>query len=733
MEPVPIPSLKSVTRPQLRQDTSYPIIGNAKQLSGLNLPTNRDVLKHYFYIRDVLKCDRQYSIRAIANEICDDITSIWDKATIPFISSRRIVQKIVDFKEKHHVIIKNYNTKRREEQYYNKNVQTFQTELDQLFDICSCKCKHFANCNCEKSKKVPIYEREFVHDQRNDRNMVIGKIDKERTDKLQRKSTSGMQIMSEQLPISVSTDVFSSNIPSTSTTVSSITRSRTYLPNLAREADRYGVSDRATAALASAVLEDFGITNKEDNVAVIDRSKVRRDRSKQRHILQRARPILFESLYFDGRKDRTYVNEKKGNKYYQSIVSEEHYVLLQEPGAEYLGHITPQSGSSEHILDGIINFFNEKNISMDGLVCIGCDGTAVNTGVNAGIIRRLEMQLKKPLHWFICLLHCNELLLRHLMDKIDGRTLGPKSSSGLIGKAIESCEKLPITKFSKISLPELPNLGNCSDLSTDQKLLLDFCKAIAEGYWPEELARRTPGPISHARWLTKAIRILRLYVSTDNPSDNLKDLAGFVIKVYAPMWFHIKVNSSCIHGPQHICKMITLSRYMPEHQKSIINDVIQRNAFFAHSENILLAMLADERTPIRQLAFRRITEIRRAHAGALNIRQFKVPHINFKATEYCDLIDWSVDKNNLSEPPLTRLVENDDLKKMLIAHSIPSLNFIRFPCHTQSVERHIKLVTEASENVCGQERRDGYIRSKLQSRLVMPKFETKADYKFSKN
>ena len=87
----------------------------------------------------------------------------------------------------------------------------------------------------------------------------------------------------------------------------------------------------------------------------------------------------------------------------------------------------------------------------------------------------------------------------------------------------------------------------------------------------------------------------------------------------------------------------------------------------------------------------------------------------------------------MSEPPLTRLVENEDLKEMLIAHSIPSLNFIRFPCHTQSVERHIRLVTEASENVCGQERRDSYIRSKLQSRLLMPKFETKADYKFSKN
>lgn len=44
-------------------------------------------------------------------------------------------------------------------------------------------------------------------------------------------------------------------------------------------------------------------------------------------------------------------------------------------------------------------------------------------------------------------------------------------------------------------------------------------------------------------------------------------------------------------------------------------------------------------------------------------------------------------------------------------------------------KRLIKLVTEASEKVCGEERRDGYIRTTLASRKKMPVYENKAEYK----
>ena len=57
-----------------------------------------------------------------------------------------------------------------------------------------------------------------------------------------------------------------------------------------------------------------------------------------------------------------------------------------------------------------------------------------------------------------------------------------------------------------------------------------------------------------------------------------------------------------------------------------------------------------------------------------------------------------------------------------------SLEFEKLPCHTQAVERCIKLVTEASIAVCGAAARDGLIRVRNNARKKMLKFETKNDF-----
>ena len=48
----------------------------------------------------------------------------------------------------------------------------------------------------------------------------------------------------------------------------------------------------------------------------------------------------------------------------------------------------------------------------------------------AGVIRRLEESFNHPLQWLVCLLHANELLLRHLFETLDGANTGPQGFSG---------------------------------------------------------------------------------------------------------------------------------------------------------------------------------------------------------------------------------------------------------------------------------------------------------------
>ncbi|GBM71347.1 hypothetical protein AVEN_4657-1 [Araneus ventricosus] len=63
-------------------------------------------------------------------------------------------------------------------------------------------------------------------------------------------------------------------------------------------------------------------------------------------------------------------------------------------------------------------------------IFLGCDGTVVNTGVFNGVIRRLELKLKRPIQWITSLLHFNELPLRHLFEC---KPSGPSSYTGDIG------------------------------------------------------------------------------------------------------------------------------------------------------------------------------------------------------------------------------------------------------------------------------------------------------------
>ncbi|KAB0792880.1 hypothetical protein PPYR_12500 [Photinus pyralis] len=121
--------------------------------------------------------------------------------------------------------------------------------------------------------------------------------------------------------------------------------------------------------------------------------------------------------------------------------------------------------------------------------------------------------------------------------------------------------------------------------------------------------------------------------------------------------------------------MVEFSRFFPKNVLKIIDPVIERNAFFCHPENILLALLTDEDLTYKELGIRRVLKARNNYKPG--IRLFTVPSINFKATHCSQLIFW--DKVKLSEPPLTKNMELDLGKTV-------KFDFPPFPCHTHAVE-----------------------------------------------
>lgn len=200
------------------------------------------------------------------------------------------------------------------------------------------------------------------------------------------------------------------------------------------------------------------------------------------------------------------------------------------------------------------------------------------------------------------------------------------------------------------------------ELSKDQKYMLEMCEATGSGRCSLELSMRDPGKMSYARWITTASRLLRLYIGIVQQSPNLRILVEYVMKVYAPIWFDIKCHSSVKDGAKHLFRLIHLSRYMTQEMKRIVDPVIERNGFFGHPENLLLAMISYSRSHVRELGLRRILQSR-TKSQQRGIRVFKVPHLNFEAQDYIDLITWS--DCVVTEPPLTMAITVDDLRKFI--------------------------------------------------------------------
>jgi len=85
-------------------------------------------------------------------------------------------------------------------------------------------------------------------------------------------------------------------------------------------------------------------------------------------------------------------------------------------------------------------------------------------------------------------------------------------------------------------------------------------------------------------------------------------------------------------------------------------------------------------------------------------------------------------KRKATEPSVIYTLSTADLEESVASECVPTLHFPQFPCHTQSVERSVQLVDEASAALVGQTSENGSILARLDSRELIPSLYTKAEF-----
>ena len=116
---------------------------------------------------------------------------------------------------------------------------------------------------------------------------------------------------------------------------------------------------------------------------------------------------------------------------------------------------------------------------------------------------------------------------------------------------------------------------------------------------------------------------------------------------------------------------------------------------------------------------------------------FSIPSLNLDAKAYHEAIEWPVwsstgldcEGGEYADPPLLKAVTDEEVNH-LAENPLPAkYELPPVPCHSQAVERHVKLVSQASKKASSAEQVYGIVRATLLSRQKMPTFDSKREYK----
>ena len=173
--------------------------------------------------------------------------------------------------------------------------------------------------------------------------------------------------------------------------------------------------------------------------------------------------------------------------------------------------------------------------------------------------------------------------------------------------------------------------------------------------------------------------------------------------------------------------LLTILRLLRQQYSEVCEIVtlyVKSRAWFAHTEPLLLSLLASSDKEERTFAVDKLLDLRgEAEQGDKSRRERRTPNINMSVRTLRELIDW--EQELIHEP----IIMCDLIPQEILEIKNKPLVVPHYPLHTQSVERVVKEVTQASSAVCGLEKRDGFIKARVAHREVTPKLIYKKRYK----
>jgi hypothetical protein len=135
------------------------ILGFPKKLSSIVLPTKKDVLLYYLFVEHELQetlINKNEIGRKTTEIVSQEIKKIWEKASIPTVSSQQICSTVQKLYLQRTKLLKT-GKKRRNTPGFVVKMDNFKNNCETLFEIATCRCLELQSCYCSLVYKVSIY------------------------------------------------------------------------------------------------------------------------------------------------------------------------------------------------------------------------------------------------------------------------------------------------------------------------------------------------------------------------------------------------------------------------------------------------------------------------------------------------------------------------------------------------------------------------------------------------
>lgn len=540
------------------------LLNSEEHLLGSKLPSSGQVLSVFLHHHLYLGKQKNES----ALEVVKELLAFWARARIPTQRPDKIQNKILALYDRWQRLKK---SKGRRSTKQEENEQRFSIEMKNLFDVAH------ADAIC----MIKIQEdRDFLLAQREPgRRGNMGSVDKSLAKKevrsLKRKEAHMKRREKEKEQDETSScrvELASSSSASTSSSDSEENtqeeilgavggvrppkRSRpknVWTPELTAALDRTGSTDRDAVLIVATMASSLGHDPVELNLS---RSSVKRHRERNRREDWTALKSGFKVdgeiyvVHWDGKLMSTLQDSTKKSERLAVLVT-----ALTSGKTQLLGVPQLASGSGENQASAVHALLDEWNLA-EKVAGLSFDTTPSNSGRLSGAAYLLEQKLGRTLLSLACRHHVYELTLKAAFETLAGSSTGPQVGlfhrfreqwnsleRGNFQTGWDTAEIRPLLEGERNDLLEFAlsklSVGNFRD---DYREYLELV-VIFLGGKVSRFTFKQPGAFHHARWMSKIIYSLKIFLFREQLSLTKRDLkcvkevSMFAVLVYMKPWF----------------------------------------------------------------------------------------------------------------------------------------------------------------------------------------------------